>query len=82
MPGKVQNLMCAKSATPTELALSWERPALLGEEVVDYRVKVKELIMSHRNGTREVEELDVDSFNTAIKQATISQGLGITSCQY
>ena len=67
--------MCAKSATSTELALSWERPALLGEEVVNYRVKVKEL--SHRNGTREVEELDVDSFNTAIKQATISQGLGI-----
>ena len=76
VPGKVQNLMCAKSATPTELALSWERPALLGEEVVNYRVKVKQL--SHRDGAREVEKIDIDSFNTVAKQATISKGLGIS----
>ena len=76
VPGKVQNLMCAKSATPTELVLSWERPALFGEEVVDYRVKVKQL--SHRNGAREVEKIDIHSFNTVAKQATISQGLGIS----
>ena len=70
----VQYLICAKSSTPTELRFSWELPAVLRNEVVGYRVDVKELC--HRSGTREVVQFDVTGFNTEMKAATISQGLG------
>ena len=46
---------------------------LLGNDVVDYQVKVKGL--RHRSGTREVIQFDVDSFNTEMRQATITQQL-------
>ena len=74
VPGKVQNLVCAKSSSPTELSFSWELPTMLGEEVVDYRVEVKEL--RHRTGTRDVEQFDVDGYNTGMKETTVNQGLG------
>ena len=47
---------------------------MLGNEVVGYRVEVKGL--RHRSGTREVVQFDVAGFNTDMKVATISQGLG------
>ena len=47
---------------------------VLGNEVIDYQVEVNEL--SHRSGTREVVQSEVDGFNTEMRQATISQGLG------
>ena len=55
----------------------WKLPALLGNEVVDYQVEVKGL--RHREGTREVVQFDVASFNTDKNtlSAAISQGLGI-----
>ena len=59
---------------PDELSFSWELPTVLGNEVVGYRVEVKEL--RHRAGTREVVQFGVDGFNTAMREATISQGLG------
>ena len=46
----------------------------LANEVVDYRVVVNEL--SHRSGTREVVQSEVEGLNTEMRQATISQGLG------
>ena len=45
-----------------------------GNEVVGYRVEVKGL--RHRSGTTEVVQFDVAGFNTDMKAATISQGLG------
>ena len=74
VPGKVQGLVCAKSPTSSELTFSWELPTLLGGEVIDYLVEVKEL--RHRDGTRDVIQVDVDGFNTAMKEATVNQGLG------
>ena len=47
---------------------------MLGNEVVDYLVVVNEL--SHRSGTRDVVQSEIDGFNTEMRQATISQGLG------
>ena len=61
-------------AVPTELSLSWEVPTQSGEDVVDYQVDVKEL--RHREGTREIVQADVDNFTTAMKQVTITEGLG------
>ena len=72
--GKVQDLTCAKSSIPSELTFFWEMPTLLGEEVINYQVEVKEL--RHRDGTRDVIQVGVDGFNTAMKQATVNQGLG------
>ena len=74
VPGVVQNLVCAKSSSPTELTFSWELPTVLGNEVVGYRVEVNGL--RHRAGTREVEQFDVDEFNTEMREATVSQKLG------
>ena len=74
VPGVVQNLICAKRSTPTELSFYWELPTVLGNEVVGYRVEVKGL--RHKAGTREVIHFDVDGFNTDMKEATINQGLG------
>ena len=74
VPGKVENLACTKRATPSELTFYWELPILLGGEVIDYLVEVKEL--RHRDGTRDVIQVDVDGFNTAMKQANVNQGLG------
>ena len=74
VPGVVQNLVCVKSSSPTELTFSWELPTVLGNEVVEYRVEVKGL--QHRAGTRDVEQFDVAGFNTEIREATVSQGLG------
>ena len=68
-------MICAKSSSPTELNFSWESPTGLENEVVGYRVDVRGL--RHRLGTREVVQYDVAVFNTDIKTATISQGLGI-----
>ena len=70
----VENLICGESSMPTELSFSWELPTVLGNEVVGYRVEVKGL--HHRSGTREVVQFDVARFNTDLKAATISQGLG------
>ena len=44
------------------------------EQVIDFRVEVKEL--RYRDGNEDVVEVDVDGFNTAMKQATTNQGLG------
>ena len=74
VPGKVQDLTCTKSPTSSELTFSWDRPTLLGEEVIEYLVEVKEL--RHRDGTRDVIQVDVDGFNTTMKQATVNQRLG------
>ena len=53
VPGKVGNLVCASSSSPSELSFSWELPTLLGAEVVSYQVEVNRL--EHRSGTtREV----------------------------
>ena len=73
-PGAVQNLICTKSSSSSELSFSWELPTVLGSEVIDYRVEVKGL--RHRNDTREVVQFDVDEFNTEMKDTTISQRLG------
>ena len=73
-PGAVQNLICAKSSSSSELSFSWELPTVLGSEVIDYRVEVKGL--RHRDGTREVIQFMVDGFNTEMKETTISQELG------
>ena len=42
--------------------------------MIDYLVEVKEL--RHRDGARDVIQVDVDGFNTVMKQATVNQGLG------
>ena len=42
--------------------------------MIDFRVEVKEL--RHRDGDRDVIEVDVDGFNTVVKQVTTNQGLG------
>ena len=73
--GSVQNMMCAKSSSPAKLSFSWELPTLLGNEVVDYHIEVKGL--SHKIGSREVVQFDVDSFNTEMKEVAISQRIGI-----
>ena len=72
-PGAVQNLICAKSSSSSELSFSWELPTVLGSEVIDYRVEVKGL--RYRDGTREVVQVKVDGFNTEMKETTISQRL-------
>ena len=74
VPGVVQDLICAKGSSPTELNFSWELPTVLVNEVVGYQVEVKGL--RHRSGTREVVQFDVAGFSTDMKAATISQGLG------
>ena len=66
--------MCATSPNSSILTFSWELPTVLGNEVVDYRVEVNEL--SHSSGTRKVVQSEVVGFNTEMRQATISQGLG------
>ena len=68
----VQNLICSGGSG---LTLSWELPATLGSEVVDYRVEVHRL--EHSNGTREVVQSDVAGFNTEMTAATVNQGLCI-----
>ena len=75
VPGVVQDLICAKSFSPTVLSFSWELPTVLGNEVVGYRVDVKGL--RQRSGTNEVVQFDVAGFNTDLNAATISQGLGM-----
>ena len=49
VPGKVGNLVCASSSSPSELSFSWDLPTLLGAEVVSYQVLVNRL--EHRTGT-------------------------------
>lgn len=74
--GSVQNMMCAKSSSPTKLSFSWELPTLLGNEVVGYHIEVKGL--RHRERSREVVQFDVDSFNTETREVTIiGHGIGI-----
>ena len=60
VPGVVQDMICARSSSPTELTFSWELPAMLGNEVVGYQVEIKGL--RHREGTREVVQFNVASF--------------------
>ena len=62
-----------KGAKRSELTFSWELPALLGDEVVDYHVEVKGL---HHRGGREVIQIAVVAFNTNKKTAVIRKGLG------
>ena len=75
VPGMVQNLICARSSSPTELTFSWELPTVLGNEVIGYQVKVKEL--GYGDGNREVVEFDVTGFNTDMNEVTINEGLGM-----
>ena len=75
VPDAVENLICARSSSPTELTFSWELPTTLGNEVVGYEVEVKRL--PHRDSTREVVQYDVTGFSTKMREATINQGLGI-----
>lgn len=44
---------------------------MLGSEVVDYRVEVKEL--QHREGTREVLELGIKDYITDMMEASVTQ---------
>ena len=75
VPGVVQDLICAKSFSPTVLSFSWELPTVLGNEVIRYRVDVKGL--RHRSGTEDVVQFEVAGFNADLNAATISQGLGV-----
>ena len=70
----VQNLICARSSSPNELAFSWELPTVHGNEVVGYQVEVKGL--HHKDTAKEVIQFDVAGFNTAMKKASVSEGLG------
>lgn len=47
---------------------------MLGSEVVDYRVEVKEL--QHREGTREVLELGIKDYITDMMEASVTQRIG------
>ena len=58
VPGKVGNLVCAVSSSPSELSFSWDLPTRLGSEVVSYQVIVNRI--EHRPGTREVTQSAVD----------------------
>lgn len=74
VPGQVQNLNCAKSSSPTELLILWEKPAVLEDDVVGYQVQVKGL--RHKDNTREVVEFDIVDFNTEMMEAFIADQLG------
>ena len=46
-----------------------------GNEVVGYQVEVKGL--HHKDTAKEVIQFDVAGFNTAMKKASVSEGLGM-----
>ena len=68
VPGQVKNLSCMASLSTDRLFFSWNQPEFQGNEMIDYRVEVKQL--QHRNGTREVIELDIEDFTTVNKTST------------
>ena len=74
VPGKVGNLVCAVSSSPSEFSFSWDLPTLLGSEVVSYQVIVNRL--EHRPGTREVIQSAVDKQFVDRREASVI-GLGI-----
>lgn len=74
VPGQVKNLTCAESSSSNMLNLSWKHPTFLGNEVVDYRVEVKQL--QHKTGTREVMEIPITDSTTVTEPYIITQGLG------
>ena len=74
VPGKVRNLVCASSTSPSELSFSWDLPTLLGAEVVSYQVIVNRL--EHRPGTREVIQSGVHIEFVKDRRASVP-GLGM-----
>ena len=74
MPGIPPRLACARSSRPSDLTFSWDSPPFLRNEIVGYRVKVKGL--AHRDGTREVIQFDVANLATAMREVTLTQGIG------
>ena len=77
VPSVVQNLICTKSSISSSsvLSLLWELPTKFQNETVGYRIEVKRL--QHKLGTREVIQLETNSFETMMRAATLNQGLGI-----
>ena len=73
VPGQVKNLTCAESSSSNMLNLSWKHPTFLGNEVVDYRVDIKQL--QHRSGTREVMEVPITDSVTVTEPYIITQEL-------
>ena len=74
VPDQVQNFKCAISSSPTELHILWEKPAVLEDDVVCYRVQVKGL--QHRDNTREVVEFDIVDFSTKMTYAIVTEQIG------
>lgn len=72
-PGPVRNLVCNKSALPSQLSFTWDVPSILGEGVNGYQVEVKEL--QHSPDTKDVVLVDVATLNTKMKWASLDQGL-------
>ena len=76
VPGKVGNLVCVSSTSPSELSFSWDQPTQLGAEVVSYQVIVNRL--EHRPGSREVVQSGV--YNQFVKERHASvPGLGMNA---
>ena len=74
VPGKVGNLVCAVSSSPSELSFSWDLPTRLGSEVVSYQVIVNRL--EHMSGTREVIQPAMDEQFVKVLDAQVT-GLGM-----
>ena len=70
VPGVVQNLVCTRSSSPSELSFSWNLPTLLGNEVVSYQVMVNQL--QHRPGTRDVIQSSVYEEFVEMKDASVT----------
>ena len=62
VPGIPQNLACAESLGPSELFFSWDSVKSRRNERVRYNVNIKRL--AHRQGTREVIQVDLENFFT------------------
>lgn len=72
-PGMVENLVCGRSLSASELTFTWELPNMLQNGVLEYQVEVNEL--HHRTGTRDVVQFNKANFSTKTMVATINQGL-------